>query len=155
MSFPHDDKAWADTADFLRGRLGAADRLVAPDPFRYVLPRALRFSQLRSEPAKGFDWIVVHKGELERIPRPFLMELPAAAVPVFANEVFVAFATAPPADLVDLSESDHVRAFRVGMEALPPAPVALAPEPGAVTSVRLPSGDVTAPVIRAPRAPRP
>ena len=49
----------------------------------------------------GFDWIVVHKGELERIPRGFLLALDTAAVPVFANEVFVVFATSPAADLDD------------------------------------------------------
>ncbi|WP_372617876.1 class I SAM-dependent methyltransferase [Falsiroseomonas sp.] len=158
MSFPHDDKAWADTADFLRARLDATDRMVAPDPFRFAFPRAIRFSQTRGEAPKGFDWVVVHKGELARIPRPFLLALATATVPVFANEVFVVFSAAPPGDLIDLTESDHVRAFMAGVEALPPD---LTPGPasfaggGAVTSVRVPSGEAAAPVVRAPRSPRP
>jgi SAM-dependent methyltransferase len=159
MSFPHDDKAWADTADFLRARLGAADRMVAPDPFRFAFPRAIRFSQTRGEGPKGFDWVVVHKGELTRVPRPFLLGLATAAVPVFANEVFVVFSAAPPGDLADLTESDHVRAFMMGVEALPadiaPAAPAFSAGGGAVTAVRLPSGEATAPVVRAPRVPRP
>lgn len=156
MSFPHDDKAWADTAEFLRARLGAPDRVVAPDPFRFAFPRAIRFSQIRGEAPKAFDWIVVHKGELARIPRPFLHGLASAAVPVFANEVFVVFATAPAAGLADQTETNHVRAFMVGVEALPPE---LPPGPpgagGTVTAVRVPSGEAPAPVVRAPRAPRP
>jgi SAM-dependent methyltransferase len=155
MAFPQDDKAWADTAEFLRARLAPADRLVAPDPFRFAIPRALRFGQLRGDSPARFDWIVVHKGELDRIPRPFLMGLAAETVPVFANEVFVVFSREPAPDLGDLAESDHVKAFRDGLAALPPEETTPATFPGAVTSVRLPSGAVAAPVVRAPRPPRP
>lgn len=152
MSFPQNDQAWADTAAFLRARLSPADRLVAPDPFRFVFPHARRFGHLRQDGPAAFDWVVVHKGELGRIPRGFLLALPAAAVPVFANEVFVAFATSPPAELPDLAETDHVRAFRAGLDRLPPeAPPAL----GAVTAVALPSGDPRGVVLRAARAERP
>jgi SAM-dependent methyltransferase len=152
MSFPQNDQAWADTAAFLRGRMSPADRLVAPDPFRFAFPRARRFGHLRQETPGDLDWVVVHKGELDRIPRGFLLALPAAAVPVFANEVFVAFATSPPADLPDLTGSNHVRAFQLGLEALPPeAPPAF----GAVTAVELPSGDPHGVVVRGARAKRP
>jgi SAM-dependent methyltransferase len=152
MSFPQDDKPWADTAAFLRGRLSPVDRLVAPDPFRFAIPRALRFGQLRNEAPGGFDWVVVHKGELERVPRGFLLALPAAGVPVFANEVFVVFATSPAADLADLTETDHVKALKAGMEALAPeAPPAL----GAVTAVQLPEGAPETVLVRGARAERP
>lgn len=152
MTFPHEDRVWAETAAFLRGRLSPADRLIAPDPFRVVLPRALRFGQLRGEPPGAFDWVVVHKGEVERIPRGFALALPQAAVPVFANEVFVVFAATPPADLGDLTESDHVRALSVRLATLPAEPP---PALGAVTSVRLPLRESTAPVLRAAAAERP
>lgn len=152
MSFPQDDKPWADTAAFLRGRLSPAERLVAPDPFRFVLPRALRFGQLRNEAPLGFDWVVVHKGELERVPRGFLLALPAAGVPVFANEVFVVFATRPAADLADLTETDHVKALKAGIEGLPPeAPPAL----GRITAVQLPENPVETVLVRGARAERP
>jgi SAM-dependent methyltransferase len=156
MAFPQDDKAWADAADFLRARLGAAERLVAPDPFRFAIPRSLRYGQLRGEGPDRFDWIVLHKGELDRVPRGFLLGLGGAAVAVFANEVFVVFARAPTPDLADLGASDHVRAYEAALAALPPEPEPLpAAFPGAVTSVRLPEGGVAAPVVRAPRPPRP
>jgi SAM-dependent methyltransferase len=157
MSFPHDDKAWAATAEFLRGRLAANDRLVAPDPFRWVIPRAQRFLQARGMEPKGFDWVVVHKGELDLVPRPFLAALPAAAVPVFANEVFVVFATAPKPDLADLTDSDHVRAFHANAEALSPemplpAPATTWSRPDSVTSIRLPGAAAAGPfALRATR----
>jgi SAM-dependent methyltransferase len=129
MSFPHDDRPWAETAAFLRARLMPAHRLVAPDPFRFAIPRALRFAQLRAETPQAFDWVVVHKAELARIPPAFLHALTAETVPVFANEVFVVFASSPPGDLVDLGESDHVRAFHAGLETIPLPPGAVPPQP--------------------------
>ena len=152
MSFPHDDKAWAATAEFLRGRLSATDRLMAPDPFRWVIPRAQRFAQARGQTPKGFDWVVVHKGELNQVPRPFLAALPAAAVPVFANEVFVVFASAPASDLADLSDTDHVRAFHANAEALPPeaplpAPATTWTRPAGIAAIRLPGAEPT-PTVR-------
>ncbi len=153
MSFPHDDRPWADTAGFLRERMGATDRVVAPDPFRFAIPRATRFGQIRGETPKNFDWIVVHKGELDRIPRGFLTSLSAQAVPVFANEVFVVFASSPAPDLSDQSETDHVRAFAVGVESLPPAP-ATPPPPNGISAIRVPAAPM-APVVRGLRAARP
>jgi SAM-dependent methyltransferase len=125
MSFPHDDPAWADTAAFLKAHLEPADRIVAPDPFRFAVPRAIRFTQLRGHGPEAVRWIVVHKGELDRVPRAFLEALPRAAVPVFANPVFVVFATAPPAGLIDLGGTDDVKALHEGVAALAPA----APKP--------------------------
>jgi SAM-dependent methyltransferase len=130
MSFPHDDQAWAETAEFLRARLAPPDRLVAPDPFRWVIPRAQRFLAARANEPRAFEWIVTHKGDLAAIPRAFLDVLPSQAVPVFANAVFVVWATAPAADLPDITDSDHVRAFHVFAEALPieaPPPAEEAP----------------------------
>ncbi len=155
MSFPHDDKAWAATAEFLRGRLGATDRLVAPDPFRWVIPRAQRFVQARGLAPRNFDWVVVHKGQLEQIPRPFLAALPTGAVPVFANEVFVVFSTSPAADLIDLTETDHVRAFQTNAETLEPeaplaAPVSTWARPDATTAIRLPGAAATPRVVAKP-----
>jgi SAM-dependent methyltransferase len=159
MSFPHDDKAWADTAEFLRARLAPADRLVAPDPFRWVIPRAQRFIAARGQPPAGFEWVVVHKGEMEAVPRALLEALPRAAVPVFANEVFVVWATAPAPDLADVTDSDHVRAFHANAEALPPekapAPLVGVPlAPGAL-SVRLPGGGAPERGARLPPEPEP
>jgi SAM-dependent methyltransferase len=149
MSFPSDDKPWADTAEFLRGRITPADRLVAPDPFRFAIPRAARYGQIRDERPASFDWIIVHKGELEGIPRAFLAAVATDSVPVFANEVFVVFASSPPADRDDLTESDHVRAFWMALEALPPEEVPPAAFAGPVTAVCLPSEATTEPVVRA------
>jgi len=120
MSFPSDDLAWAETAEFLRARLAPADRMVAPDLFRWAIPRAQRFLAARGVEPRGFEWVVTHKGELELVPRFFLDALPKQAVPVFANPVFVVWNTAPAPGLEDLTDTDHVRAFFVNAESLPP-----------------------------------
>lgn len=155
MAFPQDDRAWADAAAFLRGRMGPADRLVAPDPFRFAFPRAQRFAQLRQEMPDRFDWIVVHKGELDRIPRGFLHDLAANGAPAFANEVFVVFAREPAEDSAELAGSDHVKAFHVGAQALPAEPAAAIGFAAPITAVRMPASAVPAPVVRANRPPRP
>lgn len=147
MSFPHDDKAWVAAADFLRGRLKPSDRLVAPDLFRWVIPRAQRFLAARNAAPGDFEWIVVHKGELAGIPRFFLDALTRAALPVYANDVFVIWATVPDKSLKDLSDSDHVRAFHANLEALP---AAIVPRAGAAV-VRMPTDEPT----RSLRAPPP
>ena len=152
MSFPNDDKTWADTASFLRDRMAPEARLVAPDPFRFIFHRALRFGQIRQHGPEGFDWVVVHKGELGRIPRAFLLALPGAAAPVFANEVFVVYATAPAADLSDLAETDHVRALVLALQNLPAEPP---PVLGAVMALRVPDEPARAASIRGTRAERP
>jgi SAM-dependent methyltransferase len=144
MSFPHDDPAWATTAEFLRGRLGAADRLIAPDPFRWAIPRSGRLTRVRGAKPSEFEWIVTHKGELAGVARDFLAALPDQAVPVFANDVFVVWTTTAPADLPDLSEVDHVRAFHANLAALPPEAPRAGPD-GRVTAVPLPAEPPDAP----------
>ncbi|MGK7862129.1 class I SAM-dependent methyltransferase [Falsiroseomonas sp. E2-1-a4] len=152
MSFPHDDTAWAETAQFLRGRLAPADRVVAPDPFRWAIPRAEPFTAAAGRAPADFAWVVAHKGELDRIPRAFLDDLARSAVPVFANPVFVVFAPAASPELPDLTETDHVRAFEVNRQALPPEPEP-APEPAPMVAEALAPRPLPTPIPPAP--PRP
>ena len=150
MSFPHDDPAWSTTAEFLRARLGPADRVLAPDPFRWVIPRSQLFRQAATAKLGDFEWVATHKGELSEVPRHLLDALADGATPVFANDVFVVWAPAPPEDLDDLSEADHVRAFHANLAALP-LPAA---GPARPTVVRLPGEGVSAPALtQAPVAP--
>lgn len=136
MSFPHDDKAWAATAEFLRARLASSDRLLAPDPFRWVIPRTQRYAQAQAATPRDFDWVVVHKGELGTAPRGLLHSLADQAVPVFANDVFVVWASAPASDLPNLADAVHVRAFFANLAELPPEAAAGAADRR--TRVRLP-----------------
>lgn len=152
MYFPADDIAWAEVAAFLRERMAPDARLVAPDPFRFAFPRALRFGQLRQDGPQDLDWVVVHKGELGRIPRAFLLGLPDAAVPVFANTVFVVYATAPAAGLSDLTQSEHVRVLLRALQSLPAEPP---PALGAVMALRLPDQLGSTASIRGTRPARP
>ena len=153
MSFPIEDKAWAETAEFLRARLAPPDRMVAPDLFRWVIPRAQRFIAVREAEPRGFEWVVTHKGELESVPRGFVDALPKQAVPVFANAVFVVWNTAPAPGLEDLSDTDHVRAFHVNAEALPAVPPQYAAPPPGTTSaplVQAPPGGASRPWLPGP-----
>lgn len=118
MSFPHHDTAWASTAEFVRSRLAAPDRVLAPEPFRLIIPRTERYAAANGLAPSAFTWIVVHKGQLADFPRPFLTALTAAAQPVFANEVFVVFTTAPKPNDENLSASLHVHAFHAHCDSL-------------------------------------
>ncbi|MDO9499056.1 class I SAM-dependent methyltransferase [Falsiroseomonas sp.] len=152
MSFPHDDTVWAETAQFLRGRLAPADRVVAPDPFRWAIPRAEPFAAATGRAPADFAWVVAHKGELDRMPRGFLDALARQGVPVFANPVFVVFAPTASPDLPDLTETDHVRAFEVNRLALPPEPE---PEPEPAPMVTEASAPRPLPAPIPPARPRP
>jgi SAM-dependent methyltransferase len=152
MSFPHDDAAWAETAAFLRAKLAPADRMVAPDPFRWAIPRAERFDGIGALLPADFAWVVVHKGELERIPRHFLDALAAQSVPVFANAVFVVFAG--DSDLPDVRDTDHLRAFEVNHRALPPEPMPLAEPEAPPEAAPMPIARPAPAPARQPRAVR-
>jgi SAM-dependent methyltransferase len=159
MSFPHDDTAWAEAAAFLRAQLAPAHGVVAPDPFRWAIPRAERFDAIGARGPGDFAWVVVHKGELDRIPRRFLDALLAGAAPVFANAVFVVFAQ--DSGLADLRDSDHVRALEVNYRALPAEPIPLAvpepspPHPEPAPPQARPAPAPAPPLARPPRAVRP
>lgn len=154
MTFPHDDAAWASTAEFLRARLGPGDRVLAPDPFRYVIPRAQLFRHAATAAPSDFEWVVVHKGELAEVPRGLLDALADSAMPVFANAVFVVWAPSPDEDLPNLTEDDHVRAFHANLAALPLPPETAMPARSR-TVVRLPGDGAAAEVTSVGTAPRP
>jgi len=155
MAFPHDDKAWAETAGFLQAQLKPADRVLAPDLFRWVVPRAQRFMAARSATPRDFEWVVTHKGEMAALPRPFLEALAKQSVAVFANPVFVVWASAPPRGLKDLADSDHVRAFHVNLESLPatPPPPPSRPQPAAVAASPAPAPRSVVAVTELPEVP--
>ena len=67
-------------------------RVLAPDLFWWRFPAFWRYVPANLSPDAEYDWVVVHKGELRAIPRPFLEHVVASMTPVLANEVFVVFA---------------------------------------------------------------
>jgi len=121
MSFPYHDRAWCEVADLLGVQLAPGERVLAPDLFWWRVPDILRFVRANLDPAQRYDWVVVHKGELAAIGRPFLTSVAAAMFPVFANEVFVVWATRPDVGTVD-DDSPHLEAFRRLLADLPEEP---------------------------------
>lgn len=126
MSFPHDDPFWTSAATFLTSHAGPADRILGPELFWRVIPAVITYGATFAPQPPGYDWMVLHKGELESIERAFLIRTAQEAVPVFANEVFVIFARADRT-LPSVEDSVHVEAFRQIVDAFPPGSTATAP----------------------------
>jgi FkbM family methyltransferase len=83
------DKYWVETANFVQSCGCPADRVIAPGPFRSLLPGAVAYEQRHLRPAP--EAIVLHKGMLEKLGRKWIEEATAGLQPTFANEVFVVF----------------------------------------------------------------
>jgi ubiquinone/menaquinone biosynthesis C-methylase UbiE len=117
MSFPHHDRFWTDTAEFLRKQLQPKDKILAPDQFWWLFRRIYRYLNTTLDPDCVYEWVVIHKGELHNLSRTFLANLPNQMIPVFANEVFVIWASNP--DLENIaSDLDHLQAFFERLSAL-------------------------------------
>lgn len=83
------DSYWISAVNFLQMHLKNEDRLIAPVKFREEFSGAYSYPSTQGKEAYQFDWIVLHKGALEKIYPPFLQEAIEKFTPVFANEVFV------------------------------------------------------------------
>lgn len=124
MSFPHNDPYWASTAEFLSENYKAGERVLAPELFWRIVSEVRTYPDTFFRTTPDYDWIVLHKGELDRVDRKFLEWVLNNTVPVFANEVFVIFTSASDRGFPSLLRSDHVRAFVQRVEALPHSAIA-------------------------------
>lgn len=109
MSFPSHDRTWTGVADFISTRALPGDSVLAPDLFRHLFPGICSYLDTFRRPGVGYDWAIVHKGELGSLSRPAL-ELAAQGRAVFANEVFVVWHRGDRSAAID-SRSPHLRAF--------------------------------------------
>ncbi len=121
MSFPWHDPPWCEVGDLLASISDPGVRVLAPDPFWWRFPSLWRYVPANLTPDADYDWVVVHKGELPAIPRPFLEHVVATTTPVLANEVFVVFAADPHEPPVPLA-SPHLLSFLTDLAHLPPVP---------------------------------
>ena len=121
MSFPWHDPPWCEVGDLLDASADPGGRVLAPDPFWWRFPSIWRYVPANLTPDADYDWIVVHKGELRAIPRPFLEHVVASTTPVLANEVFVVFAADPRVPPVPTA-SPHLLSFLATLAQLPPVP---------------------------------
>lgn len=110
MSFPHHDRFWTETADFVAARRRPGESVLAPDLFWWRIGRIARYANTVREPGARYDWAILHKGALHEIGADALAALRAEMRPVFANEVFVVWARR--ADVPRLADADpHLAAF--------------------------------------------
>lgn len=129
MSFPYHDPFWAAAASFLSSHAGPKDRVLAPELFWRIVPTVSTYGTTHVRPMPSYDWVVLHKGELDLVERTFLYTTLREAAPVFANEVFVIFANAERG-LATVDGSEHFLALAPFVAALPPEEdVGAPPEP--------------------------
>jgi SAM-dependent methyltransferase len=85
-------------------------RILAPDLFWWRVPVLWRYVPANVDGDETFDWVVVHKGEMQGVPRRFLEAVMATMRPVLANEVFVVFTGDDEVPAID-PRSAHFLAF--------------------------------------------
>jgi SAM-dependent methyltransferase len=122
MSFPWHDPPWREVGDLLEVEVASGERVLAPDLFWWRLPELWRYVPANLTADADFDWVVVHKGELPAVPRPFLEHVVATMTPALANEVFVVFANDARHAPVD-PRSPHLLPFVAALAQLPTVPV--------------------------------
>jgi FkbM family methyltransferase len=102
MSFPVQDKYWADTLEFIKPHVSNGEIITAPDDFRDEMDAGAFFPYTTLGYMKpALNWAILHKGQLDDIEPQILQDLMASLKPVFANEVFVVYARRPDLPAVD------------------------------------------------------
>jgi len=140
LSFPYHDPNWVTVADWMRPRARPGDRILAPDIFWWRFPKIHRYRDPFLRPQAEYDWAILHKGELDRLPQAFLARLVKTLHPVFANDVFVVLARNAKDALH--RKSPHVKPLFIAVDALarrgerPPPSFAdddILPDPGSIS----------------------
>lgn len=89
MPFPSHDSYWVEVATFLDTHIDENDDILAPKEFEYRLVHCFPYRVAQAVPVAGFQWIVIHKGQLDKLAVPFLLDAVKTLQPVYANPVFV------------------------------------------------------------------
>jgi len=110
MPFPQQDTLWMETALFIKKYAGQEMRLLAPDEFIELFPNVYCYEAPSLDASLKFEWVIIHKGLFDRIPKAFLDQLLVEKTPVFANEVFVVFTQDKTIPTLD-RENIHLKAF--------------------------------------------
>lgn len=89
MPFPSHDSYWVEVAQFLETHINENDDILAPKEFEYRFLHCFPYGAAHSVPVAGFQWMVIHKGQLDRLASSFLLDAVKQLKPVYANPVFV------------------------------------------------------------------
>jgi FkbM family methyltransferase len=87
-----EDSYWSDARGFLRQHICSGEKLIAPVRFKKEFDHVYSYSYSHGSNVDFFDWMLIHKGMIEKINRAFLTTAVNTFKPVFANEVFVVLA---------------------------------------------------------------
>jgi SAM-dependent methyltransferase len=117
MPFPAQDPFWREAADLLDEQRQSGESVLAPDLFWWRVHDIHRFVRANLDVGQGYDWVVLHKGEMEAIGSPFLTSVAATMTPVLANEVFVVWSFRPDAPRIP-DTSPHLEAFHAKLASL-------------------------------------
>jgi FkbM family methyltransferase len=111
-----EDKYWSDAEKFLRRHVKSGETLMAPVRLKKEFEQVSPYSFSHSSEVSFFDWMLIHKGMVEKFHRPFLLSAIATFKPVFANEVFVILAKQEQGTI---ASPTHLKPF---LDQLNPAP---------------------------------
>jgi 2-polyprenyl-3-methyl-5-hydroxy-6-metoxy-1,4-benzoquinol methylase len=91
MPFPHHDRFWTETANFISQNSSSDAALLAPDEFVELFSNVYSYAAPTIDPNLKFDWIVIHKGLYDQLD-PIFVDFVVSKMPaVLANKVFVVF----------------------------------------------------------------
>lgn len=98
--FPKEDRYWTRTLEAAQSMIAPGDAVCAHEYFQEFFPGALPYLSLDEGKFGALDWIIFHKDAI-RHPGPAVMRrVGEHFTPLFANEVFVLFASARAAGRV-------------------------------------------------------
>ncbi len=125
------DVYWKATADFLQSHMSAWDRLIAPDELARCHPDR-QCNTYRDKLSNEYQWIALHKSLIKEAEAKGLLAACLALEPVFANEVFVLFATRNRAKPVTEKNVHYQQFLKLLTEEFLPTLFAKAEAPGAL-----------------------
>jgi FkbM family methyltransferase len=102
------DHYWSDAQGFLQQHVQSGETLMAPVRLKKEFEQLFPYSFSYSSEVNFFDWMLIHKGMVEKFHRPFLLSAIATFTPVFANEVFVILAKQKQGAIANPA---HLKAF--------------------------------------------
>lgn len=109
MPFPHQDKYWMEALSFLKEYTQPLDSILAPNEFLEFFSGNYPYNVSHLLPVEHFKFVVFHKGMIPEIDRPLCLKVIDSFYIVFANDVFVIYASVPLN--IQAVEASHVTAL--------------------------------------------
>ncbi|WAL58683.1 FkbM family methyltransferase [Thermocoleostomius sinensis] len=101
------DPQWINAKEFLQRYLKPGERMVAPRYFKQEASKLYPYKLTHELTPDYYEWLLLHKGQLQQIDPTFLKQAVTQLNPVFANEVFVILTAR--SDVPALTNSVHLQ----------------------------------------------